>query len=122
MRRQELSLVGIIVDTFMEYISPQKENSFSTSRYRSGASVSVFDSEKVCLLIFVFALVFIALISPILCVGSLFFKLQVEGLWYFWFITLSDAGYLAWLFIRKKAKSKERKCLPWEAGHFDLGS
>ena len=104
MRRNGVGLVGIIVDPFMGYIAPQLEDSFSSSRYGTGASKSAFNSETLCLLIFVFALALIAVISPILCFTSLFINLHLEGLWYFGLITLSETGYLVWRFIRKKEK------------------
>ena len=104
MRRYAVSLVGIIVEPFMDYISPQSYNSVSSSGNGSEASIPTFNSEKLCLLIFVLALAFIAIISPILCLGSLFNAVQLEGLWYFWVITLSEIGYLAWLLKRKLEK------------------
>lgn len=105
MRRNDASLVEVVIDRFMSYAAPQKEASFSSSRYDTEASLSSVNSEKLCLLIFLFALVFVALISPILCFGSLFSLLQLEGLWYFWMITLFDVGYLAWLRRLKKGKN-----------------
>lgn len=104
MKRHDVSLVGIIVDPFMDYVAPQSVGSFSSSRCGTGASPSAFSSEKFCLLIFLLALAFIALISPILCFGSLFIKLRLEGLWYFWLITFSEIGYLAWFITRRKVK------------------
>ena len=105
MIRNNVSLVGMVVDQFSDYIAPQKEASFSSSRQGWEASVPTIKSEKTCLLIFLFALAFIAVISPILCFGSLFSLFQLEGMWYFWMITLLDIGCLAWLLRRKKDKN-----------------
>ena len=105
MRRNNASLVEVVIDRVMSYAAPQKEDSFSSSGYDTEASLSSVNSEKFCLLIFLFALVFIALISPILCFGSLFSLFQLEGLWYFWIITLFDVGYLVWLLRLKKGKN-----------------
>ncbi len=104
MKSHYVSLVGNIVDPFMGYIAPQLEDSFTASPYVSGASKSTFNSEKLCLLIFVLALAFIAIISPILCFGSLFIKLHHDGLWYFWLITFSEIGYSVWLIMRKTGR------------------
>lgn len=108
MRRFVVSLIGIIVDPFMGYIAPQSEDSFTSIRYGTAAGKSTFNSEILCLLIFVFALAFIAIISPILCLTSIFSNLHLDGLWYFWLITLSETGCLVWLIRRKKGK-KSRK-------------
>jgi len=104
MRKQAVSLVETIVNPFMGYLAPQFENSFSSDRYCTRASMPAFNSEKLYLLIFVFALAFIAVISPILCFGSLLMDLHPEGLWYFWLITLFETGYLVWTVGRKIAK------------------
>ena len=104
MRKQAVSLVETIVNPFMGYLAPQFENSFSSDRYCTEAGMPTFNPEKLYLLIFVFALAFIAVISPILCFGSLFLELRFEGLWYFWLITLFEAGYLVWTIGRKIAK------------------
>ena len=104
MRRNAVSLVKIFVEPFMGFLEPQAENSFSPDRYCLGASATAFNSEKLCLLIFVFALVFIAVVSPILCFGSLLIKLHLQGLWYFWLITFSEIVYLVWLIRRKLAE------------------
>jgi|GEM_PF-2578361 len=108
MRRYFVSLVGIVVDPFMCYTAPQLEDSYSSSRYGSGTSKSTFNSEKLGLLAFIFALAFIAVISPILCFTSLFINLHLEGLWYFGLITLFETGYLVWRVIRKKEKSRAK--------------
>ena len=105
MRRNDASLVEVVLARFMSYAAPQKEASFSSSRYDTEGSLSSVNSEKLCLLTFLFALVFIALISPILCFGSLFSLFHLEGLWYFWMITLFDVGYLTWLLRLKKGKN-----------------
>lgn len=104
MRRQAVRLVEIITNPFMGYLAPQFEDSFSYGCHSMDANMPAFNPEKLYLLIFVLALAFIAVISPILCLGSLFFKLQLEGLWYFWLITFSETGYLLWLLTRKKAR------------------
>ena len=104
MRRNDVSLVGIIVNPFMGYIAPQSENLFSSSQHGSEVSAPVFNSEKLGLLIFIFALAFVAVISPILCFTSIFINLQLDGLWYFWLITLSETGCLMWRISRKRAK------------------
>jgi len=104
MKRNAVSLVGIIVDPFMGYIVPQSKNPFSSTRNGSVVCTQTFNSEKLCMLVFVLALAFIAVISPVLCFRSLFIKLQLEELWYFWLITISEIGYFAWLVIPKKEK------------------
>ncbi|PKM73616.1 MAG: hypothetical protein CVU91_04855 [Firmicutes bacterium HGW-Firmicutes-16] len=104
MRRQD-GFVGFFVDSFTSYIDPRPEDtaSFSSSRNSSNAGRSLSNSDRLCLLIFIFAFIFIGVVSPILCFGSLFIKLNFEGLWYFWFITFSEIAYLAWFILRKKA-------------------
>ncbi len=104
MKRHAAILVETIINPFMGYLSPQFEDSFSTGRHCSGTSMPVFSSEKLSLLIFVIALAFIAVISPILCFSSLFIEVHLEGLWYFWIITFFETGYLVWLVLRKRDK------------------
>lgn len=101
MRSHYYRFVGVVVNPFMCYLAPQFEDSVSSSQYISGVNKPAINSEKLCLLIFVLALAFVAVISPVLCFGSLFFKVQIEGLWYFWFITFSETGYLLWLLVQK---------------------
>ena len=104
MRRQNASLVDLVINPFMVYLAPQPEDSFSSGRYVSGTGLPTFNSEKLSLLIFIVALAFIAVISPILCFGSLFIEIHLEGLWYFWLITISEIGYSVWLIMRKRVK------------------
>jgi len=104
MKKQAVNFVETILNPFMGYLAPQFEDSFSSDRYCTRTGVPTFNPEKFYLLIFVFALAFIAVISPILCFGSLFMELHFEGLWYFWLITLFEAGYLVWTIGRKIVK------------------
>ncbi len=106
MRKNAVSLLKALVAPFVEYISPKPENSFSSDRnsYKSGVTVS--KSEILCLLIFIAALAFIAVISPVLCLTSLFIDLNLEGLWYFWLITFAETVYSAWLIGRKIGRKK----------------
>ena len=106
MKRHNVSLVETIINPFMGYLAPQLEDSFSSDRYDSSAGMPTFSTEKLSLIIFVIALAFIAVISPILCFSSLFVELHLEGLWYFWIITFSETGYLVWLILRKKGKKE----------------
>ena len=101
MRKNVVNLVGIIVRPFLFFIAPQSEDSYP---YESGVRISTFNSEIICLLILVFALTSIAIISPVLCFGSLFINFHNDYLWYFWLITISEIGYLMWLIIQKKWK------------------
>jgi hypothetical protein len=104
MKRQDVSLVGIIVDPFMGFVAPQSESSFSSTRCAADSSPSAFNSEKLCLLIFLLAFAFIAVASPILCFRSLFIKAQLEGLWYFWLITFFEIGYSVWFVLQRKVR------------------
>lgn len=108
MKRNNASEIGAVLDWLKDYTEPQTEASFAPSRYESGASLSTINSERLCLLIFLFALIFIAVISPILCFGSLFNLIQLDGLWYFWMVTLFDLAYLVRLLLRKKDKNCRR--------------
>ena len=102
MRRSIVSLLATIVAPFMSYLSPQPEDSLSPDRRGFRAEKPEFNSEMLCLLIFIAALAFIAVISPALCLTSLFIDLKLEGLWYFWLITFAETGYSLWLIGRKK--------------------
>ena len=104
MRRQNASLVDLVINPFMVYLAPQPDDSFASGLYASGSRLPTFNSEKLSLLIFIIALAFIAVISPILCFGSLFIEIHLEGLWYFWLITISEVGYSVWLIMRKRVK------------------
>ncbi len=109
MRRQD-GFVGFFVDSFSNYIDPHPEEKvlFTSSRNGSSASRALSNSDRLCLLIFIFAFIFIGVASPIMCFGSLFIKLNFEGLWYFWFITFSEIAYLAWVILRKKVINQRK--------------
>ena len=106
MKRNAVSLLETIVAPFMGYLSPQTENSFSSDSSNFKAETPDFSSEKLCLLIFIGALAFIAVISPVLCLCSLFAGLRLEGLWYFWLITFVETGYSVWLIGRTIGRKK----------------
>ena len=107
MRKSKIGLAGIFIDPFLDYLAPQSEASPSPKQEWSTASTSSLDSDKLCLLIFVCALVFVAAISPIICFGSLFLNLSLEGMWYFWLITLADTGFLVWRLTRRLGKRQK---------------
>ncbi|NCB73701.1 MAG: hypothetical protein EOM51_03020 [Clostridia bacterium] len=106
MKNKKNGLSGIFVDPFLDYLAPHTEDEGSTEVEESEARGSVIDSDKLCLLVFVAALVFVAVISPMLCLGSLFFRLSFEGMWYFWLVTFADLGCLVWRIARRKGKRK----------------
>jgi hypothetical protein len=106
MKRHTADLVQFIINPFMGYLAPQMEDSFSFDRYASSTDIAAFTLEKLSLLIFVIALTFIAVISPILCFSSLFIEVHLEGLWYFWIITFFEAGYSLWLLLRRLGKKE----------------
>lgn len=106
MRKSCGNLFGSFIDPFLDYLAPQTENSLTLESEKTAVKEASFDSEKLCLLIFVFALVFVASISPILCFGSLLLELSLEGMWYFWLITLADTGFLVWRLARRLGKRK----------------
>jgi len=102
MRKNVANLVKLFVRPFMFYITPQSEDSFSANRSHTGTSSSAFNSEIICLLILIFALTSMAIISPVLCFGSLFMSFHIDYLWYFWLITFIEIGYLVWLIFPQK--------------------
>lgn len=104
MQKQNYRFFELITNPFMNYLSPQPAEEPPQSRFERDSGFSTFSSEKLSLLVFVIALIFIAVISPILCFGSLFIEINLEGLWYFWLITAIEFGYLIWLISRKIGK------------------
>ena len=109
MKNKKNGLSGIFVDPFLDYLAPQSEDEASSETEESEARGSSFNSDKLCLLVFVAALVFVAVISPILCLGSLFLGLSFEGMWYFWLVTMIDSAYLLWRIARRKEKRKNKR-------------
>lgn len=106
MKNKKNGLSGIFIDPFLDFLAPQSEDEVSSETEESEARGSSFNSDKLCLLVFVAALVFVAVISPILCLGNLFLGLSFEGMWYFWLVTFADSGYLLWRIARRKEKRK----------------
>lgn len=104
MKNASSGFIDIVLSPFTGYLAPQTEESFFFDLNDRRSVTPKFSSEKFCLMIFIIALSFIALISPILCFGSLFVEVRLEGLWYFWLITIFEIGYSCRLIIRKNWK------------------
>ena len=114
MKNKKNDLSGIFIDPFLDFLAPQSEDEVSSETEESEARGSSFNSDKLCLLIFVCALVFVAAISPILCFGSLFLNFSLEGMWYFWLITLADTGFLVWRLAHRLGKRRTISVKPLE--------
>ncbi len=112
MRKRKIGLTGIFIDPFLDYLAPRMEEALPFEQEEPAEKASSFDSEKLCLLIFIAALVFVAAISPILCFGSLLFKFSLEGMWYFWLVTIVDTGCFIWRLARGKGKEKTNLSKP----------
>ena len=103
-----------LINSFMGYMLTHPEEDPFSSKYNPPVSYSTstggISIEPIIGWLFIAAIAFIAIASPVFSVILLFVDIHYEDLWVFLLITIADIGWLIWyLFFKKKKGTKEEK-------------
>jgi len=103
------------VNSFMGYMQTRPEEDPFSSKYNPSTSYTTgtgcISLESILRFLFIAAVGFLAITSPILCIIYLFVDIEFEGLWALWMITIAEIGLLIWYiwFGRKSLASRGDK-------------